>query len=387
MKDISVRAAAAGLASILVSATGTAAVILAGLNAAGATPEQAASGIMILMIFFGLGGAAAAVVSRQPIVMAWSTPGAALLISTGGTEGGFEAAVGAFIVTGALIVLTGIIRPLRRAVDAIPPALANAMLAGVLFGLCLEPVKAIAVAPWAALPVVFVWIVAVQVKKIWATPVAAFAAVIVVLVSGGDIAANTALPAPVFVMPEFTWAGVGVIALPMYIVTMTSQNIPAISVLRHNGFEVKSGPAVTLTGVLSMLAAPFGGHSVVLSSLVVEMCSGPEAHADPARRYWSVIVRGAVSMICALLAGLIVAVTAAAPPHLIAAIAGLALLGPLMAALGAALKENEGHEAALITFVVTASGFVFLSAGAAFWGIVLGGAVLTFQRLAQKHRG
>ncbi|MHC8508525.1 MAG: benzoate/H(+) symporter BenE family transporter [Rhodospirillales bacterium] len=387
LKDISARAVITGLISVLILITSTFAVVIAGLTAVGATPEQAASGMMALMLFYGVAGVIAGVVWRKPIVIAGSTPGAALLISSGGVDGGFAAAIGAFIVAGGLVVLAGIWRPFGRAVGAIPPALSNAMLAGVLFGLCLAPLKAVAVAPWAALPVIFTWLVVGRVKKLMAMPAAAAAAVIVVLVSGAPVSTDVILPNPIFVAPEFTWAGVGVIALPLFIVIIAAQNIPSISVLKLNGYKISSGPATALTGVFSLLAAPFGGHAVCLSSLVIALCSGPEAHSDPARRYWAAIAMGGFAVIFAPLAGLIVALAEAAPPHLIAAVAGLALLGPLMTSLVVSLKEDENHESALIAFIVSASGFVFFDIGAPFWGLLLGGAVLAFQRWARNYRG
>lgn len=360
------------------------AVVVAGLVAVGANPAEASSGLMAAALAMGFAGIVMAVMTRMPIASAWSTPGAALLVTTGPVPGGFEAAVGAFLVSGALIIVAGFWKPLGRWVALIPTALASAMLAGVLVGICLLPVKAVASAPMAALPVIVVWAVVACFRRLWAVPAAALAAVVVVMWQGTGIDAQSLWPEPVLFTPVFSSAAIIGIALPLFIVTMASQNIPGIAVLRSYGYEPVSGPPIAVTGLFSMLCAPFGGHAVNLSAIVAALCAGPDAHPDPARRYWAAIFMGVFSVFLGLLASLVIALVQAAPPLLIETVAGLALLGPLAASLKAALDSEPEREAAIVTFVVVASGLSFAGVGAAFWGLIAGGVILGLKKLSAR---
>jgi benzoate membrane transport protein len=326
----------------------------------------------------------------MPISIAWSTPGAAFLASVGTVEGGFPVAVGAFLVSAALIVAAGLFRPLNRAVSAIPAALANAMLAGVLLSLCLAPVKAVAFDPWLGLPIVVAFFLAGAVNRLFAVPVALLAFVLVITF-GVPIApdalahlGDSLVPAPVFVAPHFTAAALVSVALPLFIVTMASQNIPGITVLRVNGYEPAPGPLFTITGVFSLLAAPFGGHAVNLAAITAAMCAGEDAHHDPRRRYWSAIVGGIGYVVLGLLAGAVTAAVALAPKILIEAVAGLALIGAFSASAMAAFREPESREAAAVTFIVTASGISFGGVSGAFWGLLAGGAVMGLLPISRR---
>ncbi|MHC8508524.1 MAG: benzoate/H(+) symporter BenE family transporter [Rhodospirillales bacterium] len=385
LKDFSFQALTAGLIAAAVGCGGSFAIVIAGLTAAGASPGQAASGLMAAAMAMGFAGVVIALMTRMPAAAAWSTPGAALLVSTGAVEGGFAAAVGAFIVSGALIVLAGLWGPLGRAVARIPKPLAAAMLAGVLLGLCLAPLKALAVAPEAAAPVILVWLLAAQINRLWAVPAAAVAAVLVVIFTGAPVEIISPWPDPVFTAPVFNFAGVIGIALPLFIVTMASQNITGAAVLKTYGYNnFAPGRPIAVTGVFSVLAAPFGGHAVNLSAIVATLCAGPDAHADPARRYWAAVSMGVFSVLFGLSAALIAAVVKAAPPLLIETVAGLALLGPLAAALKSALDDEDAREAAVITFATAASGLVFLGVAAAFWGLIAGGLALALKRAFRR---
>ena len=254
LKAFSAQAAAAGLLAAVVGFASSFAVILRGLAAMGATQQQAASGLMAAAIAMGLGGVVLSLRSRQPISVAWSTPGAALLASTGGVAGGFSAAVGAFLVANALIVAAGLWRPLGRAVAAIPPALANAMLAGVLLGLCLAPVRAVAEMPMLALPVVLAWAFMARVKRLYAVPAAVLVALVLLIATahGGAGAAGSLWPAPVLPVPHFSVAALLGVALPLFIVTMASQNIPGIAVLHANGYRPAPGKLFWITGLFGL---------------------------------------------------------------------------------------------------------------------------------------
>jgi benzoate membrane transport protein len=382
LQDLSARALLAGVLAAFVGFASSFAVIVQGLVAVGASQAEAASGLMALSIAMGLCGVLLSLRSRLPISAAWSTPGAALLATTGAVAGGFPAAVGAFLLAGALIVLSGLFRPLGRWVAAIPAPLANAMLAGVLLSLCLAPVRAVAATPALGLPVVLVWAVVARFKRIYAVPAAVVVAVaLIALTAHPDVTAMGSLwPVAVPVMPAFTPAAVVGIAVPLFIVTMASQNIPGIAVLHVNGFRPPAPPLFRATGVATLLSAPFGAHAVNLAAITAALCAGEDAHPDPARRYWAAVAAGATYVLFGLGAGAATGFLAASPPILIEAVAGLALLGAFGGALMAAVQDPASREAAVITFLVTGSGVTLLGISGAFWGLVAGGAMLFLAR-------
>jgi benzoate membrane transport protein len=377
-----VQALVAGALAAFVGFASSFAVVVKGLLAVGATPEQAASGLAALSVAMGLGAVILSFRTRMPISVAWSTPGAALLATTGTVPGGFEAAVGAFLVTGALIVIAGLWRPLGKLVERIPPAIASAMLAGVLLGLCLAPVRAVAAMPLLALPVVVVWAVMARINRLYAVP-AAVAVTIGLLAFTGGLAGQgeaTILSQPLLVTPTLTLPALIGIALPLFIVTMASQNIPGLAVLNVNGYRPDAGPLFRVTGLLTMLAAPFGAHAVNLAAITAAMCASEEADPDPARRWWAAAVSGVLYIAFGLVAGAAIALISRSPPVLIEAVAGLALLGSFGGALSVALADPKSREAALVTFLVTASGLTFAGIGGAFWGLLAGGAMHALAR-------
>ncbi|TCS04729.1 benzoate/H(+) symporter BenE family transporter [Rhizobium sp. BK418] len=392
IKDFSVQSLFMGLLTAFVGFTSSFAVVLHGLQAVGATDAQAASGLMALSISMGLCAVVLSAVTRLPVSIAWSTPGAALLASIGAIDGGFNAAVGAFILCGVLIVIAGLFKPLGRAVAAIPAPLANAMLSGVLLGLCFAPVKAVAFNPLLGLPIILTWIVVGAFKRLWAVP-AALAAFALVLAFGVDIPAGASasigqslVPVIGILHPVFNLAGFVSIALPLFIVTMASQNIPGIAVLKVNHYDPKPGPLFAVTGVFSLLAAPFGGHAVNLAAITAAMCAGQDAHPDPSRRYWAALISGIGYVVLGLLAGAVTAFVALAPPILIEAVAGLALVGAFSGSAMAAFQAPESREAAAITFLVTASGVSFGGISGAFWGLIAGGLMLVLSRIVQARK-
>lgn len=392
IRDFSIQSLFMGLLTAFVGFASSFAVVLQGLKAVGASDAQAASGVMALSVAMGLCAVILSLSTRLPISIAWSTPGAALLVTTGTVDGGFAVAAGAFLICGVLIVIAGLFRPLGRAVGAIPAPLANAMLAGVLIGLCFAPVRAISFDPLLGLPIVLAWIVVGSVHRLWAVP-AALAAFALVLAFGVELPeggvtrlTETLLPAPEFVWPSFTVAGLVSIALPLFVVTMASQNIPGIAVLKVNGYEPKPGPLFAATGVFSILGAPFGGHAVNLAAITAAMCAGSDAHPDPARRYWAAVVAGAGYIIFGLMAGAVTAFVGLAPPVLIEAVAGLALVGAFSASAVAAFREPETREAAAVTFLVTASGIGFAGISGAFWGLLGGGLMLALSHVVRRFR-
>jgi benzoate membrane transport protein len=381
------QAVAAGLLAAFVGFASSFAVVLQGLMAIGATRTEAASGLMALAIAMGAGGALLSLWRLQPISVAWSTPGAALLATSGPPEGGFPAAVGAFLICGSLIVAAGLWKPLGRAVERIPPALANAMLAGVLLGLCLAPVRAMGSVPLLAAPVILVWALIFHWKRLFAVPAAVLVVVALIVFQGVPEGMGSLWPSPVLVRPVFTVAAALGLGVPLFLVTMASQNIPGMAVLHLNGYRPPASPLFVITGVFSLLSAPFGGHAVNLAAITAALCAGPDAHPDPRRRYWAAVVAGLTYIVFGLLAGAATAFIAASPPVLIEAVAGLALLGAFGSALLGAVSVVEGREAALVTFLVTASGQGFLGVSGAFWGLLAGGAMLGLARAKNRiHR-
>ena len=368
-------ALAAGLLAAFVGFASSFAVVLKGLTGMGASPAQAASGLMALSVAMGLCAIVLSLWRRMPISVAWSTPGAALLASSSVPHGGFPVAVGAFLTSGALIVLAGSWRPLGRAVAAIPTSLANAMLAGVLLNLCLAPMRAIAAMPALAMPVVLVWAVVWRVRRLYAVPAAVAAMAGVLILHGGGGAPPQWFAEPVWVAPVWTLPATIGLALPLFLATMASQNIPGMAVLAANGYTPPAGPLFRVTGVFTLLAAPFGGHAVNLAAITAALCAGPDADPDPAKRYWAAVVAGGAYIAFGLLAGAATGLIAISPPLLIEAIAGLALLGSLGGALMGAMRDAEEREAALIAFLTTASGLTFFGIGGAFWGLLAGVAM------------
>jgi len=370
-----------GLLASFVGFASSFAVVLAGFVAMGATPDQAASGLVMLCILMGVLGVGFSVVWRMPISIAWSTPGAALLVTTGAPEGGFSAAVGAFLAAALLLAAAGLWRPFARAVERIPPPLAAAMLAGVLLDLCLAPVRAVGALPWLALPIVLAWAVMLRVSRLWAVPVAVAVAVAALLLGPGLPGAGTWQPPRlVWVTPSFEWGAMIGIALPLFLVTMASQNLPGYAVLQANGYRPAMRPVFLVTGAGSFAGAFFGGQLVNLAAITAALCAGPESHPDPRRRWVAGVAASLGYLGFAVIAGVAAGVVAAAPPLLIQAVAGLALMASLAAALGTALTPEPTRLPAIVTFTVAASGLSVGGIGAAFWGLLAGGALLALLR-------
>ena len=370
----------AGLVATLVGFTSSFAVVLAGLRAVGADADQAASGLLALCVVFGVGMLGLSVWTRRPVTLAWSTPGAALLVSTGAVEGGWPAAVGAFVVTGVLIALTGLLPWLGRLAASIPTPLAQAMLAGVLLQLCVAPFTALADAPASVAPVVVVWLVASRWLPRWSVPLAFVAALVSISVnlwvSGTTIDAGSLAPRLDLTTPHLTGAAVVSIALPLAVVTMASQNVPGVAVMRSFDYEVPWRASMLTTGVGTVAAAPFGGHAVNLAALSAALAAGEQA--GPRDRRWIAgATAGAAYLVVAPVAGALVALTEAAPSGIVETVAGLALLATFTTAVLAALGDERSRTSSVVTFLVAASGVQVLGVGAAFWALVLGIAIRT----------
>jgi benzoate membrane transport protein len=364
---------AIGVVTALVGFTSSFAVVLAGLASVGASDSQAASGLAVLCLLQGLGMLWLTWRHRTPLTLAWSTPGAALLATQGYVAGGWPAAVGAFLVTGALIVATGLWGWLGRVIASIPAALAQAMLAGVLFTLCLAPFKQLAVTPWHIAPLIVVWLVMQRVSQRWATP-AAFAVALVIMVweaaSQGGVPVE--IPHLTFTAPEFNPAAIVGLALPLFIVTMASQNVPGVAVLGAAGYTVPWRETMLVTGVTTMAGAASGGHALNLAAITAALPASPEAHPDPQRRWIATATAAWGYVLLAAGAASLTALVALAPAGLVESVAGLALLSTLAAALGGALKESSDRIPSIMTMLLAASGVTVAGVGSAFWALVVG---------------
>jgi benzoate membrane transport protein len=284
-------------------------------------------------------------------------------------------------------VVTGLWKPLGRWVSAIPGPLANAMLAGILLPLCLAPVRAVRADPAAGLAVVVVWALVAVIRKLYAVPAAVLTVAVLIAVTGNfsHLWLGSVWPQPVLVRPEFSAAAAVGIALPLYLVTMASQNIPGIAVLRVNGYAPAPGPLFSWTGLLSLVSAPFGGHTVNLAAITAALCADEGAGPDPRKRYRAAVVAGGTYIVLGFGAGTVVAFVNAGSPTLIEAVAGLALLGALGNSLLGAVADTAHREAAVVTLVVTVSGVEFFGISGAFWGLVAGGFVYALNRLRSRE--
>jgi len=350
-------------------------IVLQGLGAMGASPAQSASGLMMAAIALGLAAIVLSLLYRQPISVAWSTPGAALLAVSATPLDGFAGATGAFLCAGALTVLAGMWRPLGRLAAAIPTTLAQAMLGGVLLPLCIVPFQAAVELPWQALPVIVTWFVAGRINRLFAVPAAVVAAAIVVVLHAGDtpVQPEHLVAAPVWTMPSFSMSSAIGIGLPLFVVTMATQNIPGIAVMRSFGYSPVSGKLFSSVGGASILSAPFGAPATCLAAITAAMCSNEDSHPDPAQRYWSAIMAGVFYCLFGVFAVAITGFAAHADPMLMGTLTGVALIGVMANATFAALEVPAEREAAILTFAITASGITVFGLGAAVWGLAAGG--------------
>ena len=384
-KDLSLSAFTAGFVAVLVGFTSSVAIVFQAALALGATPAMVASWMWALGIGMGLCSLVPSLWLKKPVMVAWSTPGAAVL-ATAATAGGFGMAdgVGAFILCALLIILVGATGWFERVMNRIPVALASALLAGVLARFGLSGFAAAQTALPLVLLMVLAYLLGKRLLPRYAVPLTLVVAIGFVAARAQFAPANIqwGLTVPVWVTPRFSLAAFISMALPLFVVTMASQNLPGVAAIQAAGFadrRAQGGDAgipvskvITLTGVMTLLLAPFGGYALNLSAITAAICMGPEAHANPARRYTAAASCGAIYVVIGVFGAAITGVLTAFPKELVAAIAGLALLGTIGGALSSALRDETNREAALITFLVTLSGVVIAGVGSAFWGVVAG---------------
>jgi benzoate membrane transport protein len=385
VRDLSVSAVVAGFVTVLVGFASAAVIVFQAAGAVGATEAQVGSWMLALGLGMGLTCTLLSLRYRAPIVTAWSTPGAALLV-TSGAGLSIEEATGAFLVSAALITLVGFSGWFERAMDRIPVPIASGMLAGVLLRFGLGLFTAMSTQMPLALAMFLAYLAARRLAPRYAVIMALLVGVAIALVQGllHVDAVRLALARPVWVTPRFTPSAVVGVALPLFVVTMASQNVPGVAVIRASGYTVPISPLIGWTGLANLVLAPFGGFTVNLAAITAAICMGREAHEDPRRRYVAAVFAGIFYLIVGIFGATVVAIFLAFPAELVAAIAGLALLATIGNGLASAVGSENQREPALVTFLVTASGIAPAGIGSAFWGLVAGVMTLAILRAAGR---
>lgn len=383
-RDLSLSAVVAGFVTVLVGFTSSAAIVFQAAQALGASQAEISSWMWALGLGMGVTCIVLSLRWRVPVVTAWSTPGAAMLI---GSAGGLplSQAIGAFVLSAALIAVAGFSGAFERAMRRVPAALAAGMLAGVLLRFGLDVFVAMQTQLGMALGMLATYLLGRRLFPRYAV-IAALAVGIAVAAGAGLLRWEVLelTPArPVFTLPAFSWAAVFGIALPLFLVTMASQNVPGVAVIRASGYTVPVSPAIGWIGVTNVALAPFGAYALNLAAITAAICMGREAHPDPARRYMASVAAGAFYLVVGVFGATVASLFAAFPNELVLAIAGIALFGTIGHSLVSALQDERDREAALITFLVTASGLTLFGIGSAFWGLVGGAATLMLRRRSE----
>jgi benzoate membrane transport protein len=371
-----------GFVAVLVGYTSSVVIVFQAAAALGATSAQTASWLWALGLGMGLTSAGLSLWYRMPVLTAWSTPGAALLV-TAGAGVPMDEAVGAFMVCAALISAAGASGLFARVMDRIPMALAAALLAGVLTRFAFDAFLSLRSQTLLVLLMAGAYLLGRRLWPRYAVP-GVLAAGMLVAGLRGQLQLSAVpweLAAPVLTWPRFSLAALIGVALPLFVVTMASQNLPGVAAQRAAGYAVPVSAPVTVTGLASLLLAPLGAYALNLAAITAAICMGREAGEDPARRYTAAVVAGGLYAVLGLAGGAVVGLIAAFPRELVLAVAGFALLGTIGSGLAAALKDEGRREPALITYLVTASGLSLAGVGAAFWGVVAGALALAVQGL------
>lgn len=367
---------APALAGAVATIAGTAAslgIVLAAYTSLGASETQTISAVSVMLALYGLLSIVLSWFFKMPISIVWSTPGGALLVASGSLHYGFASAVGAFLVAATLILLTGAWPWLGRVAASVPKSIASAMLAGVIFNFCIAPIQALQTHPAIVIPAILVWILLMRFAKVWAAP----AAMAIILTFGSisqgvQLDWNHWLPQISMVSPEFNLAAIVSIGIPLYLVTMASQNIPGVAIMKSLGYEVPFGAAMVSTGLGSIASGLFGGFSLNLAAITAALNADEHAHPDKNKRWLASALGGVGYIALALVAGLVVNLALKIPHELILTAAGLALIVTISNALRTATEDDGLRVPAIVTFLTTSSGIVIFGIGAAFWALIAG---------------
>lgn len=385
LKDFSASAVIAGFVTVLVGFTSSAVIVFQAAQTLGASPTEIGSWMFALGLGMGLTCIILSLRYRIPVVTAWSTPGAAMLITTAAGVPMAEA-IGAFLVSAALITLCGFSGWFERMMSRIPLSIASGMLAGVLLRFGLDVFIAMQTQFLMTFAMFCTYLI---MRRLMPRYAVISALVLGILIAGlqGLLRLNAIrleLAQPVLTLPQFSIGALVGVALPLFVVTMASQNVPGVAVIRASGYSVPISPLIGWTGAATLILAPFGAFALNLAAITAAICMGREAHEDPSRRYIAAIAAGVFYIVIGLFGATVGAVFAAFPKELVLAIAGLALLGTIGSGLAAALTHEKEREPALITFLVTASGVTLFGIGSAFWGLVAGGLSLTVLQMNRR---
>lgn len=387
LKDFSASAVIAGFVAVLVGFTSSAVIVFQAAQTLHASAAEIASWMCALGVGMGLTSIVLSMRFRVPVLTAWSTPGAAMLITSAAGVSMGEA-VGAFLVSAALITLSGFSGWFERMIGRIPIAIASGMLAGVLLRFGLDAFAAMRSQFALVFPMFCAYLICRRLLPRYAIVVTLLLGIVLAATQGllrvDDVRLEVARP--VFTVPEFSWHALVGVALPLYVVTMASQNVPGVAVIRASGYQVPISPLIGWTGAANLLLAPFGGFALNLAAITAAICMGREAHEDPSRRYVAAIAAGAFYLLIGLFGATVGSLFLAFPKELILAIAGLALLGTIGSGLAAALGNESEREPALLTFLVTASGIALAGIGSAFWGLLVGLSALAILRTRPPAR-
>lgn len=373
------------IAGFVASVSGSAAtfgIAIAGLLAMGATSEQTFTAIFVLLFGYGLLSTVLSYRYKMPISIVWSTPGAAFLAASAGLGLEFEQAVGGFLLSGVLLTITGFWPALASLVQRIPAAIASAMLAGILFTFVISTVRASVDYPLLVLPFVLVWFLLNRISPVWATPIAIVLAFGLINAQVGTSWLEGASLFPSFnpVIPMFEFVPMISIGIPLYLITMASQNLPGIAIMKGFGYTVPVRAVVGSTGIATVIASFFGGFGMNLAAITAAINANEQAAKDPARRWVASFAGGLVYWLFAIGAGFFAAFVLAVPAELLLAVVGIALLPSFVSAIGVSLESKEHRLPAAITFVVGAAGISVFGIGGAFWALVAGMLVLAWQR-------
>ena len=375
-----------GFVAVLVGYASSAAIIWQAALAAGATTGQIAGWMTALGLAMGVSTLALTLWYRAPVLTAWSTPGAALLVT--GLQGvSIQDAIGVFIVANALIVLCGITGLFARLMKIIPHSLASAMLAGILLRFGLQAFNSLNSELILCGSMLLAWLVLKVIAPRYAVIAAMLVGIAIALVKGDIVtdSVNLSPVLPAFIAPHFSLAHSISIALPLFLVTMASQNAPGIATMKASGYSLPVSPLIVFTGLLALLFSPFGVYSICIAAITAAICQSPEAHPDANRRWLAAAAAGVFYLLAGVFGGSVTGLMAALPVSWIQMLAGLALLGTISGSLFQALHNEAERDAAIVTFLVTASGLTVFGVGSAFWGLVVGGicySVLTLFRRA-----
>ncbi|MES2672482.1 MAG: benzoate/H(+) symporter BenE family transporter [Pseudomonadota bacterium] len=377
LRDIAPSSVAAGFVTVLVGFTSSAVIVFQAAQALGASEAEIASWLWALGIGMGVTCIGLSLRWRIPIVTAWSTPGAAMLIATNAGVP-LSDAIGAFVLVALLTALAGFSGVFERGMRRVPLSLASGLLAGVLLRFGMDVFVSMRTQMAMTLAMFVVYLCGRRWFPRYAVLTTLLLGMAIAGASGllhlGDVELRVAQP--IFTMPSLSLAAVFGIALPLFVVTMASQNIPGIAVLRASGYEPPVSRTIGWVGTTNVLLAPFGAYSLCMAAITAAICSGREAHPDPSKRYVAAVFAGIFYLFTGVFGATVAALFAAFPKELVMAVAGLALFGTIGNSLSAALREDRDREAALITFLVTASGFSLAGIGSAFWGLIAGGIAL-----------